>query len=980
MNKIDSQKLHNYLDSLGNACLWNVLLSQSKDLISQTSSIVEIKEFQSIVRNDAVPGAAYLLLTGEARLFLSRGSKQISFSKYKPGDIIGLSSIFTKLPIEEVSCSKTGTFLEIPESTLHSLFEADSNLRSWLDNNILPGEFVKIAEYFIGINPKLEECILSAKDCFKQYSSLYPATSAQSSSSRFLFELTGKGLNSINVEDVNSLSDFQVRRFFNIDKKSISKYIDSLVDEDSDLKQAPQESYEFEANNSFDRFRTTSVNNQSSNSLDSNSVIYAVGERDQATAIFKMLCKFLGLTFRADDISRKVKLMKSSDQGFSLSYFGKIAASLGLNVMLGDIEYKSLSRMHTPSLIYWDGVITMVTRATGRYLEIVNPVLGLVRLDLIANKSKLQSLKILCIQSVATSSSKNFNFGWFAPSLKKYSQPLLLVLATSFAIQAFTLVNPLLIQVIIDKVLTQRSTDTLQVLGFALLFVTLIEGLMTVFRGFLFNDITNKIDISLGSEVVAHLFKLPLNYFDKRPVGELGTRLAELEKIRNFVTGQALTSILDASFSLIYITVMIAYSPLLTLVGLSILPIQIGLTVFGAPLFRKQYRRSAEENARTQSHLIEAISGIQTVKAQSIELTSRWKWQGFYNNYIQRSFEKNMTGQVVNQLTMVLQKISQLLVLWVGAELVLAGEFSLGQLIAFRIISGYVTQPLLRLSTVWQSYQELKVSFERLSDIVDTKAETDDIGSSNIIMPKLKGEIEITDLSFTFDVNKPTVLNGIDMKIESGQFAAIVGLSGSGKSTLTKLISRLYKPSKGSVKIDGLDNCKVELTSLRSQMGIVPQDPLLFKGSVFDNIALSVDNPTSEMVVEAAKKACAHDFIMNLPDGYNTQVGEKGASLSGGQRQRIAIARTLIVNPKLLLLDEATSALDYDTEKRVCESLRSSLKGCTVIFVTHRLPTIKNADKIFLMHQGLIREQGRHEELMSNRSFYYALYKQQEAN
>ena len=299
-----------------------------------------------------------------------------------------------------------------------------------------------------------------------------------------------------------------------------------------------------------------------------------------------------------------------------------------------------------------------------------------------------------------------------------------LVLVASLFVQLFSLANPLIIQVIIDKVITQRSLDTLQVLGWALIIAALVEALLSSFRSILFNDVTNKIDVNLGSEVIDHLFKLPLNYFDKRPVGELGTRIAELEKIRGFITGQALTTIIDSLFSSIYIIIMAMYSPLLTLVALGLLPIQIGLTILGAPLFRHQYRTAAEANAKSQSYLVEVLSGIQTVKAQNVEETTRWKWQNFYSEYVQRSFEKNTTGIVIIQLSQTLQRISQLLILWIGASLVLKGEFTLGQLIAFRIISNYVTQPVMRLSTIWQSIQELKVSFERLGDIIDTEQES----------------------------------------------------------------------------------------------------------------------------------------------------------------------------------------------------------------------------------------------------------------
>ena len=575
---------------------------------------------------------------------------------------------------------------------------------------------------------------------------------------------------------------------------------------------------------------------------------------------------------------------------------------------------------------------------------------------------------------------QRFGFEWFIPALRRHKDVLIQVLLASFVVQLFTLANPLLIQVIIDKVINQRSLDTLQVLGAALVIVTLLEGVLGSLKTFLFQETTNRIDLRLGGEVIDHLLRLPLDYFDKRPVGELGTRVAELEKIRNFLTGQALTTILDAAFSVIYIVVMALYSWMLTIVALAVVPIQVLITLLGAPLFRRQYRQAAQENAKTQSHLVEVLSGIQTVKAQNVEVVSRWKWQDYYHRYISRTFEKTVTGVALTQTSQVLQKLSQLLVLWVGASMVLQGNLTLGQLIAFRIISGYVTQPLLRLSSIWQTLQELRVSFERLADVVDTPQESNEDDKSKIPLPPIYGDVKFEKVGFRFAPNKPEVLKQVDLNIPSGTFVGIVGQSGSGKSTLMKLLPRLYAPNQGRITIDNYDINKVELYSLRRQIGIVPQDPLLFSGSVSDNIALTDTDATSDSIVRAATIACAHDFVMDLAEGYSTNVGERGSALSGGQRQRLAIARTLLSNPKLLVMDEATSALDYDTERRVCDNLRTCLSGCTVFFITHRLSTIKRADRIVMMHDGAVVEQGTHDELMALRGRYYALYRQQEAN
>ena len=358
-----------------------------------------------------------------------------------------------------------------------------------------------------------------------------------------------------------------------------------------------------------------------------------------------------------------------------------------------------------------------------------------------------EEIEVVLIEKSNLTKTKRFGLGWFLPVLKKYKKVLIQVLIASFVIQLFTLASPLIIQLIIDKVINQRSLDTLQVLGAALVVVTILESVLGSLKTFLFTDATNRIDQRLGAEVIDHLLRLPLNYFDKRPVGELSSRISELEKIRNFLTGQALSTILDAFFSVIYIVIMFFYSAILTLVALAVIPIQIALTLIGAPLFRRQYRRTAEENAKTQSHLVEILSGLQTVKAQNAEIVSRWKWQDLYSKYISRTFEQTITGTIVVQFSQVLQKISQLLVLWVGAKLVLDGYLSLGQLIAFRIISGYVTQPVLRLSSIWQNIQELKISFERLADVIDTPQESDETDKDKIPLAEIKGEVIFQGIS-----------------------------------------------------------------------------------------------------------------------------------------------------------------------------------------------------------------------------------------
>ncbi|AFY66910.1 peptidase domain-containing ABC transporter [Geitlerinema sp. PCC 7407] len=704
-------------------------------------------------------------------------------------------------------------------------------------------------------------------------------------------------------------------------------------------------------------------------------------------ACFQMLAKHLGMPFRRDLIERVLKSQverygkePNLDQAVSLQLYGAIAEMMGLSANLVSVPAGSFGRLPTPALILWQGSVAILYGATSREVILGIPEEGVRRRrlsDFLRSWGK--EGPVLLLSSTRQTPQRKFGLGWFLPSVNRYRRVLIEVFIASFFVQLFALANPLMIQVIIDKVIIQNSIDTLQILGIFLVIIAIFEALLSSLRTYLFVDTTNRIDLSLGTEIIDHLLRLPLKYFEQRPVGELSTRVGELERIRQFLTGTALTVVLDSIFSVIYILVMLIYSPLLTAVALSTIPLFVGLAVIASPIIRRQLRERAERNAETQSYLVEVVGGIQTVKAQNIELRSRWQWQDRYARYVSAGFKTVLTSTTANSLTHFLNQISGLLVLWVGAYLVLKGELTLGQLIAFRIIAGYVTTPLLRLAQLWQNFQELALSIERLSDILDTPQEADETDRTNIPMPYIKGAVSYDNVSFRFGKTGPSQLNNITLDFPSGKFVGIVGQSGSGKSTLMKLLPRLYAPNNGRIMIDGYDISKVELYSLRRQIGIVPQDTLLFDASVQENIALTNPEATSEEIIEAAKIAVAHEFVMGLPNGYNTRVGERGSSLSGGQRQRLAIARTILQNPRLLIMDEATSALDYNTERQVCLNLAEAFRGRTVFFITHRLSTIRNADLILMMDQGSVVEQGTHEELMELRGRYFCLYQQQEA-
>ena len=942
---------------------------------------------QLLCQGQQIISEILLLVHGQARLLSRDQGRLCTVDKLGPGAFVGLVSLLRAQGCEEVSASGLLQAWSIPDSLVIKLLASEAGFANWCASHLFKSELAALVELLLETHPRQGASLLGSLDSLRtQAISVEPRQEALADLQSDLVVLAAS----------NNLPHHALGERLDPDAglpeanpplppRMIAvplAWYQALVDV-PDL-----------TDNSVDATAVIATHGSDGNTLVPVASGLELGERDrvpfrlqrgqgpleESLACFQMLAAELKLPFRKDAIEKILRDALRRGQTPDMQLCGNIAAMMGLHVSGVRVAANQGIRLQTPALIPWKQGFAMVRAANARGLQLASPLDGLVLVSP-AELSEVfpEGIDVLLLERRNSSPEQRFGFNWFWPALQRYRGILAQVLLASFVVQLFSLANPLLIQVIIDKVISQRSLDTLQVLGIALVVVTILEGLIGSLRTFLFTETTNRIDMRLGAEVIDHLLRLPLNYFDRRPVGELGTRIAELEKIRNFLTGQALTTLLDTAFSVIYIIVMICYSWLLTLISLCVLPVQIALTVVGAPLFRRQYRDTAHENARTQSHLVEVLSGIQTVKAQNVEMISRWKWQSLYGNYINRAFEKTVTGTALSETSQVLQKLSQLLVLWVGATLVLKGEMSLGQLIAFRIISGYVTQPLLRLSSIWQSIQELKVSFERLADVVDTPEESDDADKAKIPLPPITGEVRFEDVCFAFQPKAPMVLNHINLVIPSGTFVGVVGQSGSGKSTLTKMLSRLYSPDCGRIFVDGYDIDKVELYSLRRQIGIVPQEPLLFTGSVAENIALTDPDASSDAIVEAARLACAHDFIMELPGGYSANVGERGANLSGGQRQRLALARTLLSKPRLLVLDEATSALDYDTERRVCANLLENLRQCTVFFVTHRLSTICGADCIVMLHDGAIVETGSHRELIDKRGRYFALYRQQES-
>jgi len=565
---------------------------------------------------------------------------------------------------------------------------------------------------------------------------------------------------------------------------------------------------------------------------------------------------------------------------------------------------------------------------------------------------------------------KKFEFNWFLPSLWRYRKPFGHVLLASLFVQVFALITPLFFQVVIDKVLLHKGMSTLIVITAGLLLLGIFDVTLQYLRSYALNHTTSRIDVELGSRLFDHLMRLPLGYFETRAAGQTVARMRELETIRSFLTGQALSSAIDLVFAIVFISIMWIYSPMLTLIVLASIPFYLIIAFSIRPILREKINERFNSGAQSQQFLVESIVGIQTLKAAAVEPMLRNQWEEKLAAYVRTSFDAVMLSTLGQNLIQFISKATTALVLYFGALAVIQGELSVGGLVAFNMMMGQATQPILRLSQLWQDFQQVQISVERLGDILN--APTEGRLLSNAALPPAKGAIRIENLDFRYVQGGPEVLRGINLDIPEGQVIGIVGPSGSGKSTLTKLVQRLYRPERGQILIDGIDIAQVDTSWLRRQIGVVLQENLLFNRTIHENIALANPGLPRAHVIAAARLAGADEFISRMPLGYDTVIEERGANLSGGQRQRIAIARALATKPRILILDEATSALDYESERIVQNNMRVITQGRTVVIIAHRLAAVRNCDRIIAIKDGIVVEDGTHKDLLARPGGLYA--------
>ena len=562
-----------------------------------------------------------------------------------------------------------------------------------------------------------------------------------------------------------------------------------------------------------------------------------------------------------------------------------------------------------------------------------------------------------------------FGLGWFRPSLWRYRKPLINVIVASLFVQLCALITPLFMQITIDKVLVHKGYSTLVLVAVGLLIIGLFNVAIQYLRTYILVHTTSRIDVELGTKLFDHMLRLPLAYFETRAAGQTVSRVRELEAVRTFLTGQGLSSILDLVFTFVFFVIMFMYSTLLAMIVVLSIPCYVLVAVLLRPLLRDKTEERFSRGAASNQFLVESIVGIQTIKALAVEPTLRVHWEERLAAYVRASFEGTMLANLGQNAIQYINKVASAAVLFFGAQAVISGELTVGSLIAFNMLMGQVTAPILRLSQLWQDFQQVKVSVERLGDVMNAPTESRAMAQASL--PPAKGAIQVRDLTFRYQPGGTEVLKSVSLNIPVGQVIGIVGPSGSGKSTFTKLLQRLYNPEKGQVLVDGMDIAQLDPAWLRRQIGVVLQENLLFNRTVHENIALANPGMSRTHVVAVSRLAGADEFISRLPLGYDTKIEERGANLSGGQRQRLAIARALAVNPRILILDEATSALDYESERIIQQNMKDIVRGRTVIIIAHRLAAVRGCDRIIAMKEGMIVEDGSHSELIAMPTSFY---------
>ncbi len=702
---------------------------------------------------------------------------------------------------------------------------------------------------------------------------------------------------------------------------------------------------------------------------------------DCGAACLVMIGLYWGKQF---SLNRLRDLANTNRSGVDLRSLAAAAESIGFASRPVKATFAKLAEQSLPAIAHWEGKhYIVVNEITNKQVIVSDPAIGIRKLtknEFIAGWSGY-ALLLQPTSELKETEEAATGFWQFFDIIKPHWKVLLEVFVASVLLQIFGLVTPLFTQLLFDRVIVQGSTATLNAIGLGLLVFGLFRLTMSGVRQYLLAHTANRVGIALLVGFMKHTFRLPLAFFETRYVGDIVSRIQENQKIQRFLTGETLGIVLDFMTVFIYLGLMFWYNWRLTLLVLVIVPPYFILAFTVTPLLRRISREIFNASAEENSYLIEALTGIRSIRSMAVEQTVRWHWE----EQLYKLVKKGFSGQVINiRLSLIsgtIDLFSNTALLWFGAWLVINQQLTIGQLVAFNMLIGNVLGPFQRLAGLWNQLQEIVISTERINDVIQAEPEEDLQNKPRQSLRKLQGRIRFENVTFRYhSQNDTNVLQNLSFEIQPEQTVAVVGRSGSGKTTLSKLILGLYLPTEGKVLIDGLDVTTISLRSLRSQFGVVSQDTFLFGGTVRENISIAYPQASIEEIIDAARLAGADEFIQKLPLGYETQIGEGGGMLSGGQRQRLAIARALLGNPRFILLDEATSHLDSESERIIQNNLKTILKGRTSLIIAHRLSTIRNADLILVLDRGVLVESGTHDELIAKKGHYFYLNQQQLAH
>ncbi len=699
-----------------------------------------------------------------------------------------------------------------------------------------------------------------------------------------------------------------------------------------------------------------------------------LSETDCGAACLAMILRYYG---KQVSINRVRNLVNVGRDGATLHSLAEAAEMLGFHTRGIRADYSHLEKVDLPAIVHWEGFHFVVLYEVGaHHVVIADPSLGLRRL------TREEFIKgwtgyLLCLSptpKLEDIEESKPTIGRFLTLLKPYRRLMIEIFAASAVLQLFGLASPIFTQVIVDKVLVHKNVPMLNLMITGMLFIVVFQTATTALRYYLMVHTTQRLDLQMVVNFYRHILSLSLRYFEERKVGDILKRFNANTHIRELLTGRALSVVLDLMMISVYLALMCYYNAKLTMVALAFLPGYAALVLAITPKLKRQYREAFVRSAEADSSMVEAVSGVATIKANATERRVRWKLEGLMVKALNVQFRSALLGIAGQSIGNVLQLLSTISLLWYGAHLVMTDELSIGQLVAFNVLAGSVTRPILGIIDLWNEFQQVVVEVEQLNDVFDAQPEEDGKDGARIHLPSTRGHIRFTNVTFRYPTRPDkNALQNIQLEIQPGQTVALVGRSGAGKTTFANLLLRLHEPNEGHISIDGYDLKQLSLSSLRSQIGVVPQDIFLFSGTIRENIAFGNSDASLKEVVGAAMLAGAHEFISELPLGYETRIGERGQSLSGGQRQRIAIARALYRRPRILIFDEATSALDTESERAIQQNLRQILKDRTTLIIAHRLSTVRQADLIVVLDRGTIIEMGTHDSLMSQRGTYYYL-------